>query len=160
MYNISITEVRSILFFCALPETKEKKLKVILCLDDRGGMTFNKRRQSRDRVVTEDIIKSASGGRLVIAPFSEKLFPEGTALTVLDNPLREALSDDSVFLEYGGLSGYENRVTGIIIYRWNKLYPSDTKIDILPEELGLKRVSTEEFAGYSHEKITKETYSV
>jgi hypothetical protein len=122
-------------------------------------MTFNKRRQSRDRVVTEDIVKSVTGGRLVIAPFSEKLFPEGTALTVLDNPLREAYDGDTVFIEYGGLSGSEKRITGIIIYRWNKLYPSDTQIDILPEALGLKLVSTEDFAGYSHEKITKEIYS-
>ncbi len=123
-------------------------------------MTFNKRRQSRDRVVTEDIIKSAEGGRLVIAPFSAKLFPEGTALTVLDNPLAEGEDSDTVFLEYGGLSGYEKRVTSMIIYRWNKLYPSDTKIDITPDMLGLKRISTEELPGYSHEKITKEIYSV
>ena len=30
-------------------------MKVIVCIDDNGGMLFNKRRQSRDRKVLEDI---------------------------------------------------------------------------------------------------------
>ena len=31
------------------------KMRLIVCLDDKNGMAFNHRRQSRDRIVTEKI---------------------------------------------------------------------------------------------------------
>ena len=32
-------------------------MKLIVCLDDNNGMMFNKRRQSRDRVLIENVFK-------------------------------------------------------------------------------------------------------
>lgn len=134
-------------------------MTVIVCVDDRLGVAFNKRRQSRDRVVTEDILKMAESARLIIAPYSRGLFAEECTVTVSDVPLVEASEGDFVFIEDRGLSGYEKRITGMIIYRWNKLYPSDRVLDVLPEDAGLRLNESTEFAGYSHEKITKEIYT-
>ena len=49
-------------------------VKIIVCLDDNGGMLFNNRRQSRDRVVCEDVVKNLNGEKLFISPFSQILF--------------------------------------------------------------------------------------
>ena len=37
-------------------------MKVIVCVDDNNGMMFNNRRQSRDRILIEDVVKSVVGG--------------------------------------------------------------------------------------------------
>ena len=51
-------------------------MKIIVCVDDNNGMMFNKRRQSRDRVLIQDIIANLDGSNLLIAPYSEKLFED------------------------------------------------------------------------------------
>lgn len=42
------------------------KLKVIVILDDNLGMLFNNRRQSRDRVLIDDIIKTVKDNKIYI----------------------------------------------------------------------------------------------
>ncbi len=122
-------------------------------------MMFNRRRQSRDRVVTEDILKTAQRSKLFIAPYSEKLLAErGGAYTVSENMLLEAGQDDYCFLEDRLPTQYIDRVDEIVIYRWNRHYPADLYFDISPEEQGFKCVYSGEFEGYSHEKIAKEIF--
>ena len=43
------------------------------------------------------------------------------------------------------------------MFRWNRDYPADTYFD-LSLESGWTRTETSEFAGSSHETITKEIY--
>lgn len=133
-------------------------MTVILCLDDRCGMAFNNRRQSRDKAVINDILTHLNGERLIISPFSEDLFLNESNLLVKRNPLESASGGDFVFVENLGLSGYTEKIQSIIIYRWNRLYPSDISLDIKPEELGLQLIESCEFVGHSHKKITKEIY--
>ena len=45
-------------------------MTVILCLDDRCGMAFNNRRQSRDKAVINDILTHLNGERLIISPLN------------------------------------------------------------------------------------------
>ena len=33
-------------------------MNLIVCLDDKNGMAFNGRRQSRDRLLTEDLLQT------------------------------------------------------------------------------------------------------
>lgn len=132
-------------------------MTLIVCIDDAGGMTFNKRRQSRDRIVTEDILRTA-GGRLLAAPFSEKLLTGVDGVKICENPLAEAREGDYCFIELGSVRPYADRLDGIIIYKWNRLYPSDTSLDLVPEECGFRLDEISEFVGSSHEKITKEIY--
>lgn len=132
-------------------------MTLIVCIDDEGGMTFNNRRQSRDRIVTEDIIRTA-GGRLLAAPFSAKLLSEYSDVKICDEPLAVGKAGDCCFIELGSVRPYSERLNTIIIYRWNRLYPSDTSLDIEPLELGFRLEETREFVGSSHEKITREVY--
>ena len=57
-------------------------MTLYICLDDRDGLQFNKRRQSRDAAVLEDI-RSQLTGNLLIDPFSEKLIREAEIPYVL-----------------------------------------------------------------------------
>ena len=38
-----------------------KNITVALCIDERGGMIFNKRRVSRDRVLIAELVGSVEG---------------------------------------------------------------------------------------------------
>ena len=51
-------------------------MKVILCLDETKGMMFNKRRQSRDRIILERIVRHCEGKRLWMNTYSGKLFAD------------------------------------------------------------------------------------
>ena len=48
----------------------------IICLDQRNGMYFNERRQSRDRYVIRDIVRTTKDGVLHINSYSKELFNE------------------------------------------------------------------------------------
>ena len=52
---------------------------VIVCIDDEFGMLFNKRRQSMDCILTEDILKTVGDKRLLIDKFSKTLFLRDSA---------------------------------------------------------------------------------
>ena len=132
-------------------------MRVAVCIDDFGGMMFNRRRQSRDRVLTADLLAEAGDGKLRIAPFSTELFP-ADAVTVSADLLVEATEDELCFLEDRALLPYLDRVKELILYRWNRRYPRDLLLDVDPLEAGLRLVEQTEFQGYSHEKITKERY--
>jgi len=135
-------------------------MKVIVCVDDNNGMMFNKRRQSRDSILIEDVVSNLVGGNLLITPYSEALFANADldAYFISEHILDEADPDDYCFIENKSLSPYVERIDELIIYRWNRKYPADTYLDIDPKALGYKLVATSEFAGSSHEKITKELY--
>ena len=135
-------------------------MKIIVCVDDNNGMMFNKRRQSRDRVLIQDIIANLDGSNLLIAPYSEKLFEDSDidAFFISDFILDEAAPDDFCFIENIALNKYASKINELIIYHWNRKYPADTYLDIDPTSLGMKLITTTEFVGSSHDKITKELY--
>jgi len=134
-------------------------IRVVVCVDDRGGMMFNHRRQSRDRAVVADVIASLAGGRLWIAPYSEKLFAEtGAAYAVSEDFLTLAEEGDVCFVEDRSLSPWAERIREVTIYRWNRHYPADLSFDLNLAELGFRLCERSEWQGYSHEKITKEIF--
>ncbi len=132
-------------------------MKAIVCLDDNEGMTFAGRRQSRDRVVCADILFLTRGKKLFMNAYSRKIFDENADnIVVCEDFLAQAGKDDFCFVENCPLDGFENEIEELIVYRWNRDYPVGTKIDFNYRELNM--VESSEFAGYSHEKITKEIY--
>ena len=133
-------------------------MRVAVCIDDFGGMTFNGRRQSRDRELTADLMREAGEGKLRISPFSADLF-EADTVAVSEDFLAEAAEAELCFLEDQPLSPYLDRVDELILYRWNRRYPRDLLFDVDPAAAGLRLVEQTEFRGYSHEKITKERYT-
>ena len=64
----------------------------IVCLDDKNGMSFNHRRQSRDACLRREILTLTRGRRLWMAPYSEGQFgPEDAGrFSVSETFLEEA----------------------------------------------------------------------
>ena len=127
-------------------------MTLYICLDDRNGLRFNKRRQSRDAAVLEDI-RSQLTGSLLIEAFSEKLIRENQIPYVLSPETAE-----DYFLE--DVPGEEilEKCGKVVIYRWNRHYPADVRWDPDLEARGFVLGETAEFPGKSHEKITREVY--
>lgn len=133
-------------------------MKVIICLDDNGGMLFNNRRQSRDKEVLKDIINNLKGKKLHISPFSEKLFADYSENVIVDEDfLNKASENDVCFVENKPLKDV-SVISEITVYKWNRIYPSDLKCDIDFSLYTL--VESVDFKGFSHDKITKETYKL
>ena len=134
-------------------------MTVAVCLCDRGGMLFNGRRQSRDRVLLEHFMTLCGGSRVLISDFSTKLFDAySDRVSVLPDPFRSAKDGDVVFVENLKLSSVVDRIDKMIVYRWNRTYPADFYLDTPPEECGLVLSESREFEGSSHEKITEEIW--
>ena len=65
-------------------------MKVIVCLDERRGMMFNKRRCSRDRAVIEDILTMYTPADLCVSTYSASLF-EGACVIGITLPVSGAV---------------------------------------------------------------------
>ena len=126
---------------------------LIICLDLNNGMYFNNRRQSRDREVIKDIAFITKNNNLIMTEYSHKLFEnECENIVITDDFEGQYLKNDFCFVENEDVQ-LEN-IKKIIVYRWDKVYPSDYCLNLE----GYHLTSTLEFKGYSHEKIVKEVY--
>ena len=118
-------------------------MKVIVCVDDGNGMLFNKRRQSQDRVLRDDVQKMTAGQKLWMNAYSARQFQEGSqtgenvtgvsetaALIVAEDFLRQAGENDFCFVENEKLLPYSDRITEVVVYRWNRSYPGDFHLDL------------------------------
>lgn len=126
-------------------------MEIIVCLDDRGGMLFNNRRQSKDGAVLADI-KARLSGVLTIDAFSEKLISQAG----IPYEIKKPEGDCVFFAENVSVGEIIPRCTRVVIYKWNRAYPFDLKFDADLAEFSLKEST--EFAGTSHDKITREVY--
>lgn len=131
-------------------------MTIYACLDDRNGMLFNNRRQSRDAAVLEDI-RTSIPGTLTIDPFSEKLIRSAEIPYAL---LEDTLPQDThFFLENRIPADIVPTASTVVIYRWNRHYPADVHWNMDLAKYGFSLKETCEFPGKSHEKITKEVYT-
>ena len=135
-------------------------MTVYVCVDDQGGILFNNRRVSSDRVVIRDVLQQCASQPLRMRPYSAKLFPENSAVMVDDAYLKDAKQNDHVFLEDAASADLFGKAKRIVVYHWNRLYPSDVKFPLNQlRKLG-KLESSADFSGHSHDKITREVYSL
>ena len=128
-------------------------MTLYICLDDRNGLKFNKRRQSRDAALLEDI-RSQITGKLCIDPYSEKMIQEAGIPYVF---LPETA--DAFFAEDIPSEEILAQTEKIVIYRWNRHYPADIRWEPDLAAMGFALQETTEFAGTSHEKITREVFT-
>lgn len=126
-------------------------MKLIVCLDDKNGMFFNKRRQSRDKILIENVLELCKGESLYTNEYSATLFPENSVM-ICENI--DEIESGYIFAENFVVS--EENIEEIIVYKWNKVYPADTFFNISLKNWKLAEAI--EFAGSSHEKITREIY--
>lgn len=132
-------------------------MKLIVCLSDDGGMMFNHRRQSRDRVLVADMIHHTQDTPLWVSPYSAPLFGEDAPMLHIDPlPAKAAGKGDFCFVEDTPLPQTFDTVEELIIYRWNRLYPSDVFFSCDTSAFTLQEST--EFVGSSHDNITKEIW--
>lgn len=130
---------------------------LIACVDDNLGMLFNNRRQSMDSVLRGRILTMCAGKKLWMNAYSRKQFnTDAEGITVDENFMAKAGSDDYCFAENISVKPYEKEMQKIILYRWNRVYPADLYFDIDLKKWHLKEKN--DFAGSSHDKITEEVY--
>ena len=128
---------------------------IAVCVDDKMGMLFNNRRQSRDKCVTDDLMTIAE--TVHINGFSEELFEDyKDRIEVSEDFLENAESEDVCFVENIDLEPYADKIDKVILYLWNRQYPSSLKFKVDLSEYEF--VEETEFQGNSHEKITREVY--
>ena len=132
-------------------------MKIIVCLDDRSGMLFLKRRQSQDSALRQKLLERTSGSVLWMNRYSAGQFSEGT-FRVDEQFLEKAGAGEYCFVENAYILPCLDRIEGVIVYRWNRHYPSDVRWEGIPEDYGFTISETAEFPGKSHEIITKEVY--
>ena len=130
---------------------------VIVCLDERGGMMFNNRRQSRDKAVIDRIVEIVQGSKLWLSSYSKSLFDQvAILLEVDDNFLQKAGNGEFCFAENADITQYTPKIEKLYLFRWNRHYPANL---YFPLDLGeFKQIARSEFTGNSHEKITLEGY--
>ncbi|MBQ8432765.1 MAG: ribonuclease Z [Clostridia bacterium] len=132
-------------------------MKLILCLDEKKGMMFNRRRQSRDALLLADLKATLGGTPLYVLPYSEGLLQNsGILYRVAEDPLSAAGEDGLCFLEGPLPREAEARVDELILYHWNRHYPADLWFTMNMDDFTLSE--SREFVGSSHEKITKEVW--
>lgn len=130
----------------------------IVCVDDSLGMVFNKRRQSSDRILRKRIIEKASHSLLWMNSYSFGQFSDcdSTNIKVDEYFAERAGNGEYCFAENIDLLKYYGKIEQLIIYRWNRKYPSDKKLNISLDNF--KCVSKTDFSGSSHERITEEVW--
>ena len=135
-----------------------KNIKLIFCADNKKGLEFNGRRQSQDREIRARVLKLAKDSRLLMSPYSARQFDSGDAVIADPNFMSAAREGDYCFIEDTEVT-LEN-CDEVIIYVWNRDYPADRYFEFDLASLGFELISTEDFKGYSHERITEKIYKL
>ena len=120
-----------------------RKIKVAITVDDKMGLAFNNRRQSRDKNLIADMCNKHSGD-IYITSKSALLF-EGyeDRIKIVDDPLCDCPDGGFCFVEMTHLAHHVDSIEELTVYHWNRLYPSDKKLDIDIEKCGFKMNNTD-----------------
>ena len=131
---------------------------VYVAVDNNNGMMFNNRRQSQDKLLRADILKDCQNITLWMNQYSEsQFFSDMTPNIVVDEDfLDKAGVEDACFVEESYIQDYEDKITKLVIYRWNRDYPADFYLDVDLKKW--KKISSTDFIGNSHNKISKEEW--
>ncbi len=131
-------------------------MKIIVCLDDKNGMAFNKRRQSQDSVLRQKISELCKEAPIYMSSYSATQFNGECNIVANDNFLTEAPNESYCFIENETVD--PQRISELYIFKWNRKYPADLTFNFIPQKSGFKLIKTEDFKGSSHEKITLMIY--
>lgn len=139
---------------------------IIVCIDEKKGMLFNRRRQSQDRILREDLLQHCRKSTLYMNDYSHKLFAkmaaespvEGLNIQVSEDFMELAGPGDYCFVENVDITPWLSQVEAVIAYQWNRHYPVDVYFPLDLDEDSWELAEEHEFAGSSHEKITKRVF--
>ena len=125
-------------------------MTLILWAGKNGEMMFNRRRCSQDREVIADILAQFPLSDICVSAYSAPLFEGAQVISQLTEAKNGVL-----FLEDLPLSPALTLAKKLIVYRFDRVYPANVRLQI-PQSFTL--TESREFAGYSHDKITREVY--
>jgi hypothetical protein len=125
-------------------------MTLILWSGKNGEMMFNRRRCSRDRAVIADILSMYAPADLCVSAYSASLFEGSCVIGDLADAKEKVL-----FLEDFPLLPALAQAQKIIVYRFDRTYPADIRLEI-PQSFSL--TESLDFSGFSHDKITREVY--
>ena len=131
-------------------------MKICLCIDKEKGVMFFGKRQSRDRIQRDEMLKLVGKNKLWMSSYSAPLFEGADNVIVDDEFLTRAPTGDYCFIE--GQDFDLSLCEAVIVYNWNRHYPADKFFPYDLKKEGFKLVSKRSFVGSSHEKITEEIY--
>ena len=135
-----------------------RDLTVAVTVDDKLGVAFNNRRQSRDRMLIENLLASTDKD-IYVSSYSAPLFDERVdRIKIVSDPIKDCPDGGFCFIELSPIKESIDDISALIVYRWNKVYPSDKKLGVDLSCLNLTLSETVDFVGKSHDKITKEIY--
>lgn len=132
----------------------------IAAVDDKNGLSFCGRRQSKDRLLRERLLALCGAAPLWMNAYTAGQFSpeEAGRLRIAEDFLEQAGQGEYCFLENLPAAPHLQKIEKIILCRWNRRYPADFYFDIALSAPEWKWERTEEFPGSSHEKITMEVY--
>jgi len=120
-------------------------------------MLFNHRRLSRDRRVCEKILDYSNEKELWMNAYSRKLFTDLTDINSIQVDEKFLDKSQSIcFVENQDIMPYLPKIDTLVLFQWNRDYPADFFFTVDLSQWNL--ISTEDFEGTSHEKITMEVY--
>ncbi len=131
-------------------------MKLFICIDKNGGLTFGGRRLSSDSVVRKKIFEIIKKKSLFVNSFSAQQFEEGSRLTVCEDFITKMGKEDFCFIE--NIEINTDLFEEIYVFNWNRNYPADKYFNIDLKTSGYKKISAENFTGTSHDKITLTHY--
>lgn len=140
-------------------------MKLIICVDSYYGYSFNNRRQATDKGVREHILNELKTHNITmhINPYTERSFKR-TGISFEDNPFLLVEKDDSfpeslaqtdewVFIENADITNYYRFIDEMMVYKWEKTYPTDKKLNLQFVE-SFVPTRREVFDGSTHEDVT------
>ena len=92
-------------------------MRLIFCLDDKGGMMFFGKRQSQDKSLRGWIVNYAQGAKLWMSPYSAKQFDGNPDISVDVGYMSKAEENDVCFIEDGDYSA--DKASEIVLCKWN-----------------------------------------
>ena len=131
-------------------------MTLIFTLDNKNGTRCMGKRQSKDVVVADRIVMQAENLPLRMKHKSLKFFPCVPAHVRFLESFEELEENDICFAEEVVPSDVMARADRVIVFRWNRDYPSH--VDDRVSLDGFVKQSTEDFRGHSHDNITMEVY--
>lgn len=128
---------------------------LIACVDDNNGLLFNNRRLSSDINVVKDI--SLKYDKIICSDYSYDLLKR-EKFSILNNndDLVKKTNVEGIYFIEDVIPENLELFNKIILYCWNRNYPSDLKLNINFDLFELQE--TINIDGNSHDIITKTIY--
>lgn len=135
-------------------------MKAIICVEDNGGICFHSRRVSQDVHQREDVCARYGKEGLLMKASTAELYKtqESVSCTIVPSWAHACSLSGWCVFEDREVSAYEKELEEVVIYRWNRRYPSDEKLRLTLKAPLWRCVKRYEFAGKSHPRISVEHY--